>query len=181
MLFKTPSDWSHDGKWIVFYQLDPDTSYNLYTVPATGGTPTLAVRGRNRDVFGRDLAGRQVARLPGGIRRVRIPALRAGVPDARPEHPAHDRRRERACGGRRTIVNSSTSPANQKELWRVDVQPNGADLRVVGEPVKLGTLPPGLIGIDAMPDRQKFLALVPDRLGVGSITVVQNWLAGLGK
>lgn len=70
---------------------------------------------------------------------------------------------------------------SEKELWRVDVQPNGTELRVAGEPVKLGPVPAGMIDIDAMPDRRKFLALVPDRLGVGSITVVHNWMAGLGK
>jgi hypothetical protein len=35
--------------------------------------------------------------------------------------------------------------------------------------------------VDAMPDRQRFLALAPERTGTGSITVVQNWRAALEK
>lgn len=33
----------------------------------------------------------------------------------------------------------------------------------------------------AMPDRQKFVAMVPERAGPGSVTMVQNWRAALGK
>ena len=33
--------------------------------------------------------------------------------------------------------------------------------------------------IHFMPDRQRFLALVPERTGPGSITIVQNWRAAL--
>jgi len=35
--------------------------------------------------------------------------------------------------------------------------------------------------MSATPDLQKFLALAPERIGVGSITVVQNWRAALDK
>jgi hypothetical protein len=43
----------------------------------------------------------------------------------------------------------------------------------------MASLPPGVIAIDAMPDRQKWLALVPENTGAGTVTVVQNWMAGL--
>jgi hypothetical protein len=36
-----------------------------------------------------------------------------------------------------------------------------------------------VIGIDAMPDRQRWLSLVAEREGIGSVTVVQNWRAAL--
>jgi hypothetical protein len=39
--------------------------------------------------------------------------------------------------------------------------------------------PPGVIAIDAMPDRQKWLALVPANAGAGTVTVVQSWMTGL--
>ena len=45
----------------------------------------------------------------------------------------------------------------------------------------MASLPPGIIAIDAMPDRQKWLALVPETAGSGTVTVVQNWIAGLKK
>jgi hypothetical protein len=35
--------------------------------------------------------------------------------------------------------------------------------------------------MDAMPDRQRFLAIAPERTGIGSITVVQNWRSALTR
>jgi hypothetical protein len=35
--------------------------------------------------------------------------------------------------------------------------------------------------VDAMPDRQRFLAISPERTSTGSITVVQNWRQALAK
>jgi hypothetical protein len=70
--------------------------------------------------------------------------------------------------------------SDMHELWRVDLDPAGAGLRI-GAPVRLGTLPPGVVALDAMPDRQRFLALVPDQVGVPSLTVVERWQAGLKR
>ena len=32
-----------------------------------------------------------------------------------------------------------------------------------------------------MPDRQKFIAIVPEQVGPGSVTIVSNWRAALVK
>jgi hypothetical protein len=61
----------------------------------------------------------------------------------------------------------------------VDVT-DGDSLKVT-TPRFVATLPAGIVWIDAMPDRQKFLALMPERLGTGTVTVVQNWMAALKK
>jgi hypothetical protein len=68
-------------------------------------------------------------------------------------------------------------------VWRVDVQPGaGPDgLPRFGEPRLLATLPAGTLAADALPDRRRFLALVPENSEPGSITVVQNWPAALGR
>jgi hypothetical protein len=47
--------------------------------------------------------------------------------------------------------------------------------------VKLGVLPPNIAWVAAMPERQKFLALAPERTGPPSMTVVQNWRAALSR
>jgi hypothetical protein len=47
--------------------------------------------------------------------------------------------------------------------------------------VKLGVLPPGIVWMSAAPDRQRFLTLSPERTGVGSMTVVQNWRSAVGR
>ncbi len=49
----------------------------------------------------------------------------------------------------------------------------------VGTPKQVATLPAGIVWVDAMPDRQRFLAIAPERTGTGSITIVQNWRASL--
>jgi len=64
-------------------------------------------------------------------------------------------------------------------LMIADVEP-GETLKV-GTPRVMASLPPGVIAIDAMPDRQKWLALVPENAGAGTVTVVQNWTAGLKR
>ena len=180
VLFKSPSAWSRDGKSIVFFQLDPDTAYNLYTLPAGGGTPTPTVRGRDRDVGGRiSPDGKWLAYLAefGGT----------GFQLCVQAFPTAGRNMQLTNDGATNMWWTTDSrqivylSGNQQELWRIDVQPNGAELRVVGQPVKLGTLPNGTVSVDAASDRNRFLALVPDRVGVGAITVVQNWLAGLAK
>ena len=53
-------------------------------------------------------------------------------------------------------------------------QSSGATLRI-GTPRQIATLPPGIVGLDATPDRQRFLAILPERTGPGSVSVGQNW------
>ena len=62
-------------------------------------------------------------------------------------------------------------------LWRADVEP-GPTFRA-GAPKQIAALPPNVLWVDAMPDRQKFIAVVPEQVGRGSVTVVQNWRAAL--
>jgi hypothetical protein len=69
--------------------------------------------------------------------------------------------------------------ANRTRLWRADVEP-GDTLRV-GVPKVIGTIPANVIAADPVPDGQRLLAIVPDREGPGSVTVVQNWSAALLK
>jgi hypothetical protein len=69
--------------------------------------------------------------------------------------------------------------ARKTSLMIADVE-LGETLKV-GMPRVVASLPPGIIAIDAMPDRQKWLALVPESAGGGTVTVVQNWMAGLRK
>jgi hypothetical protein len=69
---------------------------------------------------------------------------------------------------------------DMRTLWRVAVTPAGAVLSI-GTPVKTGVLPPNIAWVSAMPDRQKFLALAPERTGTPSMTVVQNWRAALNR
>ena len=64
-----------------------------------------------------------------------------------------------------------------RTLSRVDVQPG--DTLGVGKPRLLTRLPADNVFVDAMPDRQRFIAIAPERTGTGSVTIVQNWRAAL--
>ena len=176
--FKNADSWSPDGKWITMRQLDQDTAQNLYLLPATGEIkPQPYVTGPGRDgAFSVSPSGRWIAYWaedtgspelyvqtfpkPGG--RVRISndgALWAWWAD----------------NGRRLLWVS----LNRTRLMAVDVTEGGA--LKAGTPRLVATLPAGIVWIDAMPDRKRFLALMPERLGTGTVTVVQNWMTALKK
>jgi Tol biopolymer transport system component len=159
-------------------QLDPDTAQNLYVLPATGEIkPEIYVAGPGRDgAFGVSPNGRWMAYLaedtgspelyvqafPKPGNRVRISnggALWAWWSD----------------NGRRIVY----VEVNRTRLMTVDVT-EGDSLKV-STPRFVAALPAGIVWIDAMPDRQRFLALMPERLGTGTVTVVQNWMASLKK
>ncbi len=175
--FKGPSSWAPDGQWIVINQLDPDTAQNVWLLPASGGDLTLFVRGPQRDIGGPlSPDGRWMAY--GSDETGRFEVYLQSFPDP----------------GRRVQVSQQggtgawwTRDGRQllflgpdlHSLWRVDVEP-GATLRV-GTPKQIATFPPSIVWMDAMPDRQRFLAIAPERTGIGSVTVVQHWRAALEK
>ena len=52
-LFKTPVDWSRDGRWILLSQLDRETSQNIWLLDSSGTkAPTLLVGGRGTELGG---------------------------------------------------------------------------------------------------------------------------------
>jgi Tol biopolymer transport system component len=175
--FKNPVSWSGDGKWIVVTQLDPDTSQNIWLLPAAGGDLKPYVRGPTRDIGGLvSPDGRWLAYSAEDTGRFELYVQSFPEPGKRVQVS-----REGASvswwtrDGRQLLYLDGA----YRTLWRVDVEP-GAAIRF-GTPAKIATLPVDIVGIDAMPDRQKFLAIVPERAGAGSVTVVQNWLLALGK
>jgi Tol biopolymer transport system component len=176
VLFKNPVDWSRDGRWIVLSQLDQGTSQNIWLLDASGTKPpTIVIRGPAQDLGGlispdqrwiaytADDSGRlelYVQSFPTAGRKVQISDQGAvaswWTPDTRQLIFLGD---------------------DLRSLWRVDVQ-SGPALSA-GSPRKFATLPADIIAVDATPDRQRFLALAPERSGSGSLTVVQNWRSAL--
>jgi Tol biopolymer transport system component len=75
--------------------------------------------------------------------------------------------------GRRMVLLGS----DLRTLSRVDLQPG--ETLGVGTSTRIGRLPADVVFVDAMPDRERFIAIAPERTGTGSITIVQNWRAAL--
>ena len=177
-LFKSPNNFSADGRWLVFQSLDPVTAYDLWLLPDSGEhVPVPFVRGPGQDRSGAPSPdGHWIAYESGETGRLEL------YVQSFPE-PGHKVRVSTAGAfagwwtkdGRQLVFLS----LDASSLWRADVQA-GASLSV-SEPKKFGTLPQGIVGIDAMPDRQRFVALVPAQKGTDSITIVLNWKAALDK
>jgi serine/threonine protein kinase len=178
VLFKGPSAWSPDGKWIVVSQLHPGTSQDIWLLPASGGKALEPfVRGPRRDV-GSALSpdGHWITYLSDDTGRFQLFAQSFPEPGHKVQVSQDGAFRSWWTGDGRQIVYTDDK---LQSLWRVDVEP-GATLRV-GTPKQIAILPPNVTWMSAMPDRQKFIAIVPERAGPGSVTVVQNWHAALGK
>ena len=174
--FKGPNAWSPDGTFIIFTQLDPETAQNVWLLDASGHKPpTSLVRGPIRDnggpvspdgrwlAYTADDSGRFelfVQAFPSPGRKVQVSDEGAVV-----AWWSADQRQLVFLGN------------DLRSLYRVDVLPG--DAFRVGAPRKFATLPEDIIAVDAMPDRQRFLALAPERTGTGSVTIVQNWHAAL--
>ncbi len=178
ILFKWPTHWSADGKWIILAQLDRDTAHNLWRLPASGeGDLAALVRGPQLD---RDGAvspdGRWLAYASDETGRFEVYVQSFPEPGRRVQ------------ASRQGALTKSwwTEDSRQlmfldleNRLWRVDLE-SGAGPQL-GAPKQIAVFPSSVISIDAMPDRRRFLGIEPESTGVGSITVVQNWRVALDK
>ena len=175
--FGGPSAWSPDGQWIILTQLDPGTAQNAWLLPASGkGDMKVLASSPLRDNGGpvspdgqwlaytsEQLTGRFelfVQSFPEPSRRVQVSQQGASL-----AWWTRD--------GKQLVFLGD----DLHSLWRVDIE-TGATLRA-GTPKRLAGFPADIVWIDATPDRQRFLAIAPERGGPGSITIVQNWLAAL--
>jgi eukaryotic-like serine/threonine-protein kinase len=177
-MFMAPLSWSRDGKWLVFLQLDRDTAQNLWALPMPGaGTATLQVRTPVRDLGGwLSPDGRWLLYTSEESGRFELYAQ--SFPE--PGHKVAISQNGAVLawwvsGGRQILFVGG----DQRTIMRVDVE-SGTELKV-GSPRVVGMFPPGGDRVEAMPDGQRFLGLVPEQPGTGSITVVQNWRAGLDE
>ncbi len=174
--FKNATSWSPDGKWLALTQLDPESQQNVWLLPADGkGELQPVVRGAGRDGSGNfSPDGRWLSQSSDDTGRFELYIQSL---------PAPGRRLQISQGG--AILSwwakdgrSLLFPDDKfKGLWRADLD-LGPNPRA-GAPHQVATLPPDIVWMDAMPDRQRFIAIIPERAGPGAITLVQNWRKAL--
>ena len=173
--FALPQGWSNDQAWIVFNRLDPETKWNIYRVQASGSAapvpvvqgPAIEVRGwpspdsrwlaylsdeaESLDLFVQPFPN------PGPKAQVATGGIQQGwwTPDSR--HLLYTKR--------------------DQTLWRVDVESaRGGPSNRRSAPARY--VSSTLVGMDLARDG-RFLALVSERSGLGTVTVVQSWQAAL--
>ncbi len=180
MPFKDPAAWSSDGKWLVINELDPLTKQNIWLLPSSGGDKLEPlVNGPLREEGGWPSPdGRWLAYTSDETGRTELFVQSFPVPGQKVQVSQEGAASAWWTRDGRQLVFVA---ADLRSLWRVDVKA-GATLDT-GAPTRMAFLPPDIIALDATPDRQRFLALGPERAGPGSITVVENWraAAALGR
>lgn len=158
-----------DGHWITVTQHDPDAAQNIWLLRADGkGEMTPLVSGPRRDVAEPvSPDGRWLAYTSDETGHIQLWVQ---------SYPEPGRRMQVSTKG----ASRAWWTGDSRELLFLDEgrTRTGPTLRV-GTPRQIASLPPNIVSMDAMPDRQRFLTLAPERSALASITVVQNWLAGL--
>jgi Tol biopolymer transport system component len=167
-------DWTKDG--IVFNRADPQLKWNIYRMPVSGSdAPLPLVRGSAIEIGGWASPDNQwLAYLSdeAGHLDLYVQSLRDG-----------GHRTQVAAGG---IQKGWWTPDGRhllytkrdQTLWRVDVDLRATAPRI-DAPVRLAAFPSTLVAMDLAADGRRFLALVPERAGVGAVTIVQSWRAAL--
>ena len=173
--FKNPDGWSADNKWIVIRSDAAKTQQDIWLVPADGkAAATPFVIGPYRDHWGRPSPdSKWIAYVSEDSGRGELWVQPFPKPGKRTQVSSTGALMSWWTKGGRQLYFVS---GDLSSLWVVDVTP-GATIGI-GTPRRLATLPPDIIAIDAMPDRQKLLALMPEHTGAGSITIVRNWQPG---
>jgi Tol biopolymer transport system component len=177
IMFKVPFDWSPDGSTIVFNVFTAGTAQDVAIVDASGTKPAVTIaEGPQRELggwvspdgkwlaYGSERSGSLqiwVQTFPGPGRSVQVSEE----------------------GGARLWWSRDNrqlfwASSDLRSFWRADVVISGATFGVKA-PEKIATLPPGIIGMDMTLDRSRILAITPERVGTGSVTVVQNWRKAL--
>src|SRR5262245_9208305 len=178
-LAKDPLFWSSNGRFLVFRDAGLTTSWDLWTLPLSGGgSATPYLHGPGTEVNGAiSPDGQWMAYESDETGRFEVYVQEFPVP----------RRKYRVTsgGGARAWWR-----ADSRQLLIVDADWTHvllADVRrgaafSTDAPRQVGRLPRGIVAIDVTSDLKRLLALVNDGSdGSRSVTVVQNWMDALEK
>lgn len=181
-LDKSPTSWSPDGKFVMYYATgDPKTAYDIWVLPLEGDRKAFPfLRTESNELFGQfSPDGKWVAYTSdeSGHREIYVT----------PFPGAGGKRQVSVAGGQ-----ASHWRADGKELYYIapdnrlmaaEVSMKGAEVEVGAVRPLFGPMPTGLgYQHDVSPDGQRFLVVTPNEQGAPEpLTLVQNWTAALKK
>lgn len=178
VMFKNPEDVSRDGEWLLFTSLDPANAQNMYLLPRNGQGPAVPyIQGPQRDFQGRTSPdGHWLTYTSDETGRFEIyleSFPKAGL-----------KRQVSADGGLASVWSAdgksiSYVSGDLRSMMRVDFTPGVAPK--IGAPQRLFTLPDASFAGDFDSRTNRYLTLLPERVGAGSVTIVQNWITALDK
>ena len=177
VLFKNPSAWSSDGRWIVCTLLNTITQQDVELLSASDARDMKPLVNGPAKELGGPISpdGRWLAYYSDETGRLQLYVQSFPTPGHKQQVSENGAIEAWWTPDHRQLLFVGD---DFRTLWRADVAETGEALRV-GGPVELGTLPPNTIWVDLTPDRQRVLALAPERTGAGSMTIVENWRATL--
>jgi len=177
-LAKDPLFWSSNGRFLVFRDAGLTTSWDLWTLPLSGGSATPYVQGPGTEVNGAiSPDGQWMAYESDETGRFEVYVQEFPVPRRKYRVTSGGGARAwwRADSRQLLILNADWTLALLADVRR------GADFST-DAPRRVGPLPKGIVAIDVTADLKRLLALVNDGSdGSRSVTVVQNWVDGLEK
>jgi hypothetical protein len=167
-----PSSWSKNE--ILFSMIEPGLKWNVYRLPTSGaGAPEPLVRGPAIEVMGAlSPDGHALAYESDEAGRLDVFVQPFPVAGLGHQIPTGGTQRFWWTRDSRHLVFLK----RDHTLWRVDID---ATASRAGVPQQIGTFPPNLADMDLSSDDQRFLAIVPERAGVGTVTIVQSWMSAL--
>jgi serine/threonine protein kinase/Tol biopolymer transport system component len=170
-----PRGWSNDDA-IFFTRVDPVTRWNIYRVAASGGSaPVPVIVGPAIEVGGRlSPNGRWLGYLSDETGRLDMFVQPASLPGPKLQLSTGGVELAWWMPDGRQLLHLK----RDKTLWSVTVDLDASPPRI-DAPKQVGAFPANLVAMDLAPDGRRFLALVPERTGIGAITIVQSWQAAL--
>lgn len=176
---KTPTDWSRNGRFLLYTEADPTTKNDVWVLPLEGRTPMRFLHSEYNEDQGRfSNDGRFVAYVSDETGRSEVWVT---------EFPA------RTGGGKWPV--STEGGSNPR--WRADTRelfylsPDGTIMAVdvtagavfqKGTPKPLFKVPQGVTTWDVTADGTRFLVAVPlEQSAPAPFTVVLNWQEGIGR
>ncbi|HKA25006.1 MAG TPA: hypothetical protein VKF80_08505, partial [Candidatus Eisenbacteria bacterium] len=176
--FKNITQWSHDGRYLIFDQPDPATGWDIWALPTSGeAKPIPVLRSRYNEQTGHvSPDGKWIAFISDESGRPEAYVTSFPTPGARYQVSTDGAQFMDWAPDGKAVYFVTLNGVTR----RADVE-SGATFRTGSSRVVFRT-PTNVLGIAPMPDFKRFLEVVPvGNTSQSSVTVEMNWATALEK